>query len=503
MSGETFDAQGRAQQALRGAVSSYGPGVLSNPGVLNGLLPDSSRERNLVLTAAEAGVARELTKHVEQQRLEVGTAITMVAVALSSHRFIDIEGATWIATEYARALGYSVPGAAPSPAQANLAAYQPTATIDRSRLSPPGTPFPGGQPPGAQPRAPQPPGAQPPVPQPPGAQPPGAQPPGGQPPVAQPQVPQPPGVQPPQASPPAYQQPPSYQPQPGYQAPPGAQPGYQPPGGYQPQGGYPPGYQGSPSPVPPSPQWPGQPGGPPGGRRSRRGLLIGGIGGGVVVVVIAIIAILAASSPSPKPTPVASGTAVAPTQSVGLTVPPGPATTAPTGPASTTPATGPTSSLAPGATPVDQLLPSGINDTATQCQPVQQPLPFAAPGLVTAIRCADPNLPKGTVFGFQSDSTAHYQTTWQNYNKWLGFDAATAGSNCPPTGSNPQGVTEWKPDSQPSYSKRQVLECGTLGKGAASQPVYIWSFPKDDAFLVAQASHATTFKTLDTWWTNN
>jgi hypothetical protein len=499
MSGDTFDAQGKAQQALRSAVSSHGPGALSNPGVLGGLLPDSSGERNLVLTAAEAGVARELTKHVEQQRLDVGTAITMVAVALSSHRFIDIAGATWVTTEYARALGYSVPGAAPSPAQANMAAYQQTATIDRSGLSPQGAPFPAGQAPGAQP------------------------------PVAPPPVARPPQASPPAYPPqPGYQQPPAYQPQPGYQgqpgypAPPGSQQaGYQPPGGYQaqagyqaqpgaaqpgyqPQGGYQPGYQGSSPPVPPSPQWPGpgQPGGPPGGRRSRRGLLIGGIGGGVAIVAIVVIAALAASSPSPKPTPVgSSGTAVAPTQSVGLTVPPGPASSAPA--SSTTAATSPTSSLAPGVTPVDQLLPSGINDTATQCEQAPQPLPFSAPGLVTAIRCADPNLPKGTVFGFQSDSAADYQTTFANYNKWLGFDAATAGTNCPPTGSNPQGVTEWKPDSQPSYSKSQVLECGTLGKGDAAQRVYIWSFPKDDAFLVAQASHATTFKTLDTWWTNN
>ena len=74
MSGDTFDAQGKAQQALRGAVSSYGPSALSNPGVLGGLLPDSSSERNLVLTAAEAGVARELTKHVEQQRWILGGA---------------------------------------------------------------------------------------------------------------------------------------------------------------------------------------------------------------------------------------------------------------------------------------------------------------------------------------------------------------------------------------------------------------------------------------------
>jgi hypothetical protein len=479
MSGDTFDAQGKAHQALVSAVSSYGPGVLSDPGVLGGLvtsqLSDSPRERGLVITAAEAGVARELTKHVEQQRRDAGTAIAMVARALSEHRFIDIADATWVATEYARALGYPVPGAAPPSAQANMAAYQPTATIDRPGFSPQATPFPGAQAPGAQPPQASPPPYQP---------------------------------------PPGYQPPPAYQGQPGYQAPPGAQqPGYQPPGGFQaspgaqppgypPQAGYQPAYQGSPSPVPPPPQWPGtgQPGRPPGGRRSRRGLLIGGIGGGVVVVVLVVVAIAAALSASPKPTPTTTGTAVAPTPSATVTAPTGPATTSP---ATTAPATSPTSSLAPGVTPVGQLLPSGITDTTTQCAPVPQPLPFAAPGLVSAIRCGDPSLPKGTVFGFQSDSAAHYKTTWRNYNKWIGFDATTAGANCPPTGSNPQGVTEWKPKSAASYSKDQVLECGTLGKGTSSQHVYIWSFPKDDAFLVAQAPHAMTFKTLDTWWTNN
>jgi len=237
------------------------------------------------------------------------------------------------------------------------------------------------------------------------------------------------------------------------------------------------------------------------GRGRRRGLLIGGIAGGGVLLITIIAVVAAASSPSPKPAPAATGTAVAPTQGATLTVPPasGPASTPP----ASTPAASPTASLAPGVTPISQLLPSGITDPGTQCQPQSLPLPFSAPGLVTAIRCLDPTLLGGEVFAIQSDSSADYKTTWRSYNKWLGFDASTAGTSCPPTSSNPQGVTEWKPKSESSYSKDQVLECGTLGTGSKSQPVYIWTLPKQDGFLLAQGAHATTLKALDSWWTNH
>jgi hypothetical protein len=251
------------------------------------------------------------------------------------------------------------------------------------------------------------------------------------------------------------------------------QPASQPASPYQPAG-FPmqPGY---PTPVPGSPAQPGWGGVPP-TRRSRRGLLLGI--GGVVAAIGAIIGIvLAVPSPSPQPPPVHPSVTHTPT---------------PTAPATPT--------IASNLTPLVQLLPSDITDTTTECQPQSLPLPFSAPGLVTATKCADPGLTGSEVFGFQTDSRADYQKTWENYNKWLGFDPSSAGTACPPAGSQPQGVTEWKPKSQAQYQRNQVLECGTLNSGSASQVVYIWSFPSQDAFIVMQGAHSTTFSQIDTWW---
>src|ERR1700744_1286544 len=105
MSGDTFDAQGEAREALSTAVSSYGMRVLSDPRILGNLvtdlLPDSPRERSLLVTAAEAGMATELSQDVEQQKLSVETAIALVARGLTERRSIDIAASTWVATEYA------------------------------------------------------------------------------------------------------------------------------------------------------------------------------------------------------------------------------------------------------------------------------------------------------------------------------------------------------------------------------------------------------------------
>ena len=65
MSGDSFDANGEAHEALSTAVGSYGARVLGDPRILGNLvtdlLPDMPRERSLLVTAAEAGVAAELT----------------------------------------------------------------------------------------------------------------------------------------------------------------------------------------------------------------------------------------------------------------------------------------------------------------------------------------------------------------------------------------------------------------------------------------------------------
>jgi hypothetical protein len=118
---QQLDTQGEAHEALGTAVASYGHRVLSDPNTLGNLvgdlLPDLPRERSLLVTGAEAGVADAMRQHVEEQRIDPDTAVQLVARALSERRAIDPAAGLWVATEYARALGYQVrPSAAAAPA---------------------------------------------------------------------------------------------------------------------------------------------------------------------------------------------------------------------------------------------------------------------------------------------------------------------------------------------------------------------------------------------------
>ena len=65
MSDGTYDVQGEVRDALNTAVEGYGKRVLNDPRVLGNLvtdlLPDLPRERSLLVTGAEAGVAAEAT----------------------------------------------------------------------------------------------------------------------------------------------------------------------------------------------------------------------------------------------------------------------------------------------------------------------------------------------------------------------------------------------------------------------------------------------------------
>ena len=112
MSGDTYDVQGEVRDALNTAVEGYGKRVLNDPRVLGNLvtdlLPDLPRERSLLVTGAEAGVAAELTQHVEGQRMDADTAVSLVARSLAESRSLEPAASMWVATEYAKALGYQV-----------------------------------------------------------------------------------------------------------------------------------------------------------------------------------------------------------------------------------------------------------------------------------------------------------------------------------------------------------------------------------------------------------
>ena len=114
-----LDEQGEAREALNSAVTNYGPRILQNPQILGNvvtdLLPDLPREQNLLIAAAEADVAADLSQHIRNQNLEPGTAVQLAAHALAGRKSIDPAASMWVTTEYAKALGYDVPAYVPSP----------------------------------------------------------------------------------------------------------------------------------------------------------------------------------------------------------------------------------------------------------------------------------------------------------------------------------------------------------------------------------------------------
>jgi len=131
-----LDTQGEAHEALSSAVADFGQRVLSDPRMIRSrmsdLLPDLPKERDLLVTAAEADVAGELTKHVQEQRLDPDTAVQLVSRSLTDRKSIDPASSMWVTSEYAQALGYGVRSAAaplppPSPSPPGPAS-QPTVT---------------------------------------------------------------------------------------------------------------------------------------------------------------------------------------------------------------------------------------------------------------------------------------------------------------------------------------------------------------------------------------
>jgi TIR domain len=149
----------------------------------------------------------------------------------------------------------------------------------------------------------------------------------------------------------------------------------------------------------------------------------------------------------------------------------------------------PAQSLGAGVAPLGQLL-----GPATQCRAMAQPYDWRMPGLVRALVCHDPGLPGGTVDAFQLDGGASYQTAWANFNQWWHFDSSGAGPGCPPAGR--QGITGWSSTLFPAQDG-QVLECQLAG---ARQPAYAWTYPTEDAFIIAQGAVNSSFSSLASWW---
>ena len=255
-------------------------------------------------------------------------------------------------------------------------------------------------------------------------------------------------------------------------------------------------------PPQPPPSWPSAgappqswpPAASPAGRpaSSRPGRKRGLIAAATAVVLIGgylIAATFAHTFPFAKARPVAAASGVHSARSAPK--PTASATPSPT-------ATGPT--LAAGVAPLTQLLPGGIDDPATQCKPDTPPWPWTMTGLVQALNCVDPGLPKGSVLAYQLDSRADYDATWQSFNKSLGITATNAGAACPP----PTGGVGTAPMHSVyfPYQSGQVIECLMLKTDKGVQPVYTWSLPSEDAFIVAAGAPNSSFAALNQWWTS-
>jgi hypothetical protein len=435
MSGDTYDVQGEVRDALNTAVEGYGKRVLNDPRVLGNLvtdlLPDLPRERSLLVTGAEAGIADELTAHVEGQRMDADTAVSLVARSLAESRSLEPAASMWVATEYAKALGYQVRSQVP-PVLETVAdtpgwpQHPATETVDRAFPSP------------VPPLAPLPP-----------------------------------------VNPGAGQAPPSYPPS------------------YPPPGSTPPGPASGP--WPPAPSAPGPwPAAGPQQRKSRLGLFLGG-GAAAVIVLYLVIAAVASTFPfsKPKPTPTpTSSTSKTSASAIASTSGGASASSSASSSASPT-ATGSLAALPPGTKSLKVLLPTDIQDASTECVD-QTDIPWTNPGLVKADSCTAPDMPNGQIFGYQLDSTADYEKAWTNYNTWANFGTSKS-EDCPPTSGNDQGGPgEWW---GPHFPQRagQVLECFTSSSG----PVYVWTYPTENAFIVAQPDKSWTFSKLETWWENN
>jgi hypothetical protein len=475
MSGDPYDVQGEVRDALNTAVDSYGKRVLNDPRVLGNLvtdlLPDLPRERSLLVAAAEAGIAGELTQNVDGQHMDADTAVALAARSLAENRSLDLAASTWVATEYAKALGYQVRSQAPpSPWDAPPSPWGvPASPWENGPADPPAPTVVPPPPHDMTQTTNQPLNQWTPAPVPPSPGP----------------SPSPSPFQSPSPSPMQGQGP--------FQSPglnsnpnPGLIPGPAP-GIWSPAPPAPPvsPSQWTPAP-PPGPVWPAA---PQAQAQPRRGLFVGG--GAIVAIVV--LYLLAASVVHTFPfsktnsNPTSAGSSPAPTKPAASPV----STRSPAATAS------PTRTLAPGVKALKVLLPYDLTDASTECDE-QTKIPWTNPGLVKALDCIAPDMPNGQIFGYQLDSTADYNRAWSNYNSWAQF-GASATENCPPAAGDAQGGPEewWGP----RFSKRsgQVVECFTSNTG----PVYVWTYPTEDAFIVAQPPKSWTFSKLETWWEDN
>jgi hypothetical protein len=99
-----------ARAALNAIVTDpeHGVAVLSSPrtmsNLLKDLLPDAPREKNLLIAAADAGLADTLSEHVAQG-MDPSTAIRLTASSFSARTPLTPDACSWVTAEIAAAMG--------------------------------------------------------------------------------------------------------------------------------------------------------------------------------------------------------------------------------------------------------------------------------------------------------------------------------------------------------------------------------------------------------------
>jgi Domain of unknown function (DUF4190) len=104
-----------------GAAALSSPRTMSN--LLKDLLPDAPREKNLLVAAAEAGLADQLRGHVAEG-MDSSTAIRLTASTFSDSTPLTPDACSWVAGEIAVALGISTPAEIGVPGSASAGADQ-------------------------------------------------------------------------------------------------------------------------------------------------------------------------------------------------------------------------------------------------------------------------------------------------------------------------------------------------------------------------------------------
>jgi hypothetical protein len=101
-----------ARAALNAIVTDpeHGVAALSSPrtmsNLLKDLLPDAPREKNLLIAAADAGLAGTLSEHVAQG-MDSSTAIRLTASSFSARSPLSPDACSWVTGEIAVAMGIS------------------------------------------------------------------------------------------------------------------------------------------------------------------------------------------------------------------------------------------------------------------------------------------------------------------------------------------------------------------------------------------------------------